>query len=122
MLNLVGARDKALAAVDQAVREGRAVAGCDIDDIARGHIADAGFADHFVHRTGHSIGEDIHGAGANLDNLETQDERPLIPRTCFSIEPGVYLTEFGVRSEIDCYVGEDGARATGRVQRQIVKL
>ncbi len=119
---VVGARDKALEAVDQAVREGRPVRGCDIDDITRGHIADAGFGESFVHRTGHSIGEDIHGAGANLDNLETQDERPLIPRTCFSIEPGIYLPEFGVRSEIDCYVSETGARATGRVQREIVRL
>lgn len=119
---VTGARDRALEAVDSAIREGRTVRGCDIDDIARGHIAAAGYGDAFVHRTGHSIGEDIHGAGANLDNLETQDERPLIPRTCFSIEPGIYLPEFGVRSEIDCYVSEKGARATGRVQREIVRL
>ncbi|MBI1357939.1 MAG: M24 family metallopeptidase [Acidobacteria bacterium] len=119
---VTGARDAALAAVDAAVREGRAVAGRDIDDVARGFITDAGFGEYFVHRTGHSIGEDIHGAGANLDNLETQDDRPLIPRTCFSIEPGIYLPEFGVRSEIDCYVSQTGAVATGRVQREIVRL
>jgi Xaa-Pro dipeptidase len=119
---VTGARDKALQAVDDAIRGGRAVRGCDIDDVTRGHITAAGFGEYFVHRTGHSIGEDIHGAGANLDNLETQDERPLIPRTCFSIEPGIYLPEFGVRSEIDCYVSETGARATGRVQRDIVRL
>lgn len=117
-----GARDKALALVDRAIREGRTVAGCDVDDAARNHIREAGFGDAFIHRTGHSIGEDVHGAGANLDNLETRDERPIIPRTCFSIEPGIYLEDFGVRSEIDCYVSEDGASATGQVQSEVLLL
>ena len=119
---VTGARDAALAAADSAIREGRPIAGWEIDDVTRAHITDAGFGDAFVHRTGHSIGEEVHGNGANMDNLETRDERPLIPRTCFSIEPGVYLPEFGVRSEIDCYVSESGALATGAVQRQIVRI
>ncbi len=115
-------RDKAVSFVDSAIREAREVAGWQVDDVTRGHIADAGFGEYFVHRTGHSIGEEVHGNGANIDNLETRDERPIIPRTCFSIEPGVYLPEFGVRSEIDCYVDSSGARATGAVQNEIVRI
>ena len=119
---VAGARDKALDCIDEAVRGGREITGWQVDDAARGHIAQAGFGERFVHRTGHSIGEEVHGNGANMDNLETRDDRPIIPRTCFSIEPGVYLPEFGVRSEIDCYVDAAGARATGAVQREIVRI
>ncbi len=115
-------RDKAVSFVDNAIRQARKVAGWQVDDVTRGHISDAGFGEYFVHRTGHSIGEEVHGNGANIDNLETRDERPIIPRTCFSIEPGVYLPEFGVRSEIDCYVDSSGARATGAVQNEIVRI
>ncbi len=116
------ARDLALEAVDSAVRGGREIRGFEVDDVTREHIGKAGFADSFVHRTGHSIGEEVHGNGANLDNLETHDERPLIACTCFSIEPGVYLDSFGVRSEIDCFVSDSGAEATGEVQRRIVPI
>ena len=116
------ARDRALEFVDRAVREGRTVAGWQVDDVARNHIAAAGYGDRFVHRTGHSIGEEVHGTGANIDNLEMRDERPIIPRTCFSIEPGVYLPEFGLRSEIDCYVSADGAAATGAVQSEVLRI
>ena len=116
------ARDLALGTVDAAVREGRPIHGFEIDDVTRGHIAAAGFGDNFVHRTGHSIGEEVHGNGANIDNLETHDERPLIAQTCFSIEPGVYLDDYGVRSEIDCYVSESCAEATGEVQERIVRI
>ena len=119
---VVGARDKALATVDTALREGREMQGWEVDDTTRAHIASAGFGNAFVHRTGHSIGEEVHGNGANLDNLEMRDERPLIPSTCFSIEPGIYLPEFGVRSEIDCFVEPAGARATGSVQTEIVTV
>lgn len=119
---VAGARDKALAFVDSAMREGREVRGWQVDDVARGHIAAAGYGAEFVHRTGHSIGEEVHGNGANMDNLEMRDERPIIPATCFSIEPGIYLTDFGVRTEIDCYVGTDGAQATGAVQAEVVRI
>ncbi len=119
---VVGARDKALAAVDAAMREGREIQGWEVDEEARGFITDAGFGDAFVHRTGHSIGEEVHGNGANMDNLEMRDERPVIPGTCFSIEPGIYLSEFGVRSEIDCYVEPTRARATGAVQTEIISI
>ena len=117
-----GARDQALAAVDTAVRDGRVIRGWEVDDVARGHIADAGYGEAFVHRTGHSIGEEVHGNGANIDNLEMRDDRPVITSTCFSIEPGIYLADFGVRSELDCYVDAKGAAATGAVQADIVRI
>ena len=115
-------RDEALEFVRAAVATQRDIAGCDVDDVARRYIGDKGFGEFFTHRTGHSIGEDIHGNGANMDNLETRDERLIIPRTCFSIEPGIYLPQFGVRSEINCYVSATEAKATGEVQQQIVTI
>ena len=115
-------RDRALEFVRAAVAAQRDIAGCDVDDVARRYIGDKGFAEFFTHRTGHSIGEDIHGNGANMDNLETRDERLIIPQTCFSIEPGIYLSQFGVRSEINCYVSATEAKATGEVQQQIVTI
>jgi Xaa-Pro dipeptidase len=93
-----------------------------VDDAARNHIKEHGYGDQFVHRTGHSIGEEVHGTGANMDNLETHDERKIIPHTCFSIEPGVYLPEFGIRSEVNVFVGATEARTTGEVQRELVKI
>jgi len=93
-----------------------------VDDAARGVIAHHGYGEYFVHRTGHSIGEDVHGNGANMDNFETRDNRRIIPRTCFSVEPGIYLPEFGVRSEVDVYVEEHEARVTGEVQQAVVPI
>ncbi len=116
------ARDRAVDAVQSAIAEGRPIAGWELDDAARGHIQQKGFGEYFTHRTGHSIGEEVHGNGANLDNLETRDERPIIPRTCFSVEPGIYLEKFGVRSEINCYVSEKDAGPTGEVQQQLVRI
>lgn len=99
------------------------LAGFEIDDAVRGHIAAAGYGDYFVHRTGHSIGEDVHGAGANMDNLETHDTRRLIPHTCFSVEPGIYLPDFGIRSEVNVYLNADGtARVTGEEQTELVRI
>lgn len=117
-----GARDIGLQTVQEAKRSGRAIAGWEVDAAARAHIAAHGYVDRFTHRLGHSIGEDIHGAGANLDNFETHDTRPLIADTGFSIEPGIYLPEFGVRCEINCFVSENDAVATGRVQDAIVLI
>ncbi|MBZ5703007.1 MAG: M24 family metallopeptidase, partial [Acidobacteriia bacterium] len=90
--------------------------------IARGVIEKAGYGKYFFHRTGHSIGEAVHGNGANLDGWETHDVRHLIPRTCFSVEPGIYLPEFGIRSEINVYVTEHEARITGAVQTELTAL
>lgn len=117
-----GGRDAAIAFVEKSVAEGRAIRGAEVDDVARGFIEARGFGANFLHRTGHSIGAEVHGNGANIDNLETRDERTLIPGLCFSIEPGVYLPEFGIRSEIDMYIGEGTAEVTGDIQRELLLL
>jgi len=119
---VAAARDAALALVDERIRAGTRVAGWEVDAAARSVIDRAGYGDAFTHRLGHSIGADVHGNGVNLDNFETRDTRPIVPGVCFSIEPGIYLPEFGVRSEIDCFVHNDGARATGPVQTGIVRI
>ena len=116
------ARDQGVERVQTAMRNRQTLHGYEVDDATRGYIARRGYADYFVHRTGHSIGEEVHGTGANMDNLETHDERQVIPRTCFSIEPGVYLPQFGVRSEVDVYVSDGDAIVTGEIQRQLVML
>jgi Xaa-Pro aminopeptidase len=116
------ARDRAVAFVVDAVAAGRVLRGFEVDDAARGHIVDKGLGEYFFHRTGHSIGTEVHGTGANMDNLETHDERRLIPWTCFSVEPGIYLPEFGVRSEVNVFVGESDAQTTGEVQRELVLI
>jgi Xaa-Pro aminopeptidase len=117
------ARDTGIAFVRESLAAGRSVEGRQVDDITRTIIANAGYADYFVHRTGHNIGTTIHGNGANIDNFETQDERILLPRTCCSIEPGIYLPEFGVRSEVNLLVMEHDAEVTGvPIQEEIVPL
>jgi Xaa-Pro dipeptidase len=117
------ARDAAFKFVQDSFRKGRSIRGADVDDVARGVIRKAGYADQFLHRTGHSIGEEGHGNGANIDNLETRDTRRLIPRTAFSIEPGIYLAgNFGIRSEIDVYVTESDAIITAPHQTEIIAI
>ena len=116
------ARDAAVDFVQAAMESGRTIHGYEVDDVARGSITRRGYGRYFVHRTGHSIGEDVHGNGANIDNFETRDTRKIIPRICFSIEPGIYLPEFGVRSEVNVFVEESGARVTGEIQRAIVPI
>lgn len=96
--------------------------GYEVDDAARGYIAGCGYSEFFFHRTGHSIGTEVHGTGANMDNLESHDERRVIPGTCFSIEPGIYLPEFGIRSEVNLYAGDGFARVTGEEQEEIVRV
>ncbi len=114
------ARNRAAQFVIDSIRQGRELRGFEVDDVARGHIREKGFADRFIHRTGHSIGADVHGAGANMDNLEIHDERRIIPWTCFSVEPGIYLQKFGIRSEINVFVGDREARVTGEAQDRLV--
>src|SRR6476620_10889156 len=117
------ARDAAFKFVQASFRAGKTIKGADVDDVARGVIKRAGYADQFLHRTGHSIGEEGHGNGANIDNLETRDTRTLIPRTAFSIEPGIYLEgKFGIRSEIDVYVTENDAIITAPHQTEIIAI
>lgn len=116
------ARDAAIERVESAFAEGRSICGYEADDAARGVIYGAGFGRYFTHRTGHNIAREIHGPGAHLDNLETHDERHLLPYTCFSVEPGIYLPEFGVRSEIDMMTSDTKAWVTGRIQRELVRI
>jgi Xaa-Pro aminopeptidase len=118
-----GARDAALEHVKSAVDKGEVLHGWQVDEVARTYIRERGYADYFIHRTGHSIGTEVHGNGANLDNLETKDERVLIYKHGFSIEPGVYLKEFGVRSEIDVYIEEGKTLvAGGPIQEKIIPI
>ena len=116
------ARDTAISLIKESMQKGTPLYGFQVDDAARGVIDRAGYGDKFVHRTGHSIGEDVHGNGANMDNLETHDSRQVLPRTCFSVEPGIYLDDFGVRTEVNVYVEEHGARVTGDIQEAIVPI
>jgi Xaa-Pro dipeptidase len=116
---VTGARDAAIQRVTEAIAAGYPLCGFEVDDAARGVIRDRGFAEFFTHRTGHSIGQDVHGNGANMDNFENHDERRVSPWTCFSIEPGVYLPKFGIRSEVNMFVGEGNARVTGAIQREM---
>ena len=117
------ARDAGIAYVQQKLASGEQVQGGQVDDVVRSVIASAGYGDYFVHRTGHSITTVTHGNGANIDNFETHDERTLLPNTCNSIEPGIYLPEFGVRSEVDLLIFERNAEVTGvPAQQEIVAL
>ena len=116
------ARDAAITAVQQAFAENRPIRGFEADDAARAIIREAGFGEYFVHRTGHNIAHEIHGPGAHLDNLETHDGRLLLPHTCFSVEPGIYLPEFGVRSEVNMLTAPGKAWVTGRIQQELVRI
>jgi Xaa-Pro aminopeptidase len=116
------ARDSAVRFVQEKIAAGKAVHGWEVDGIARGVIRKAGYEKQFVHRTGHSIGQDVHGNGANMDGLETRDDRLIVPHTCFSIEPGIYLPKFGVRSEVNVYVDEKQAQVTGPMQDAILPI
>lgn len=117
-----GARDKGFAYVKQRVEGNDAPMGFEVDDAVRNHIREAGFADFFIHRTGHSIGTSVHGTGANMDNLETHDTRRLLENTCFSVEPGIYLPSFGVRLEYNVFVRNGSAETTGDVQTAILRI
>ncbi len=108
--------------VEESIGDGKTIAGWQVDQIVRSHITKAGFGDYFVHRTGHSIGTEVHANGANMDDLEVHDERRILPHSLFSIEPGVYLPEFGVRSEINMLVRSDRAEVTGKMQSEIVVI
>jgi Xaa-Pro dipeptidase len=116
------ARDAAIAAVESSFAAGRQICGFEADDAARGVIRAAGFGEFFTHRTGHNIAQELHGSGAHLDNLETHDERRILPNTCFSVEPGIYLPEFGVRSEVDMMTAPGKAWVTGEIQRELVRI
>jgi Xaa-Pro dipeptidase len=118
------ARDSAVDFVRKNIRAGKPIRGAEVDDVSRGVITRAGFAEQFTHRTGHSIGEETHGNGVNIDDFETRDSRRIIPGVCFSIEPGIYLEgKFGVRSEINVYVSDKDIEVTGQpIQTEIIPI
>ena len=116
------ARDAAIALVGERVAAGRPISGWEVDRAARNVIQVAGYGDRFVHRTGHSLGEEVHGNGVHMDDYETHDDRRLIAGTGFTIEPGIYLDDFGVRTEINMHVGSVAAAVTGPLQAEIVPL
>jgi Xaa-Pro aminopeptidase len=125
IFNIVAAaRDAGIDCVKQALAAKRPLTGAEVDDATRAVIDKAGYGDQFTHRTGHNIGQEVHGNGAHIDGLETRDDRRIMPRTCFSIEPGIYLPEFGVRSEVDVYIDKNGkVHVTGgELQRAIVQV
>ncbi|MGO9518498.1 MAG: M24 family metallopeptidase [Candidatus Korobacteraceae bacterium] len=116
------ARDVGIRTVQQAFNATKKICGWEVDQAVREFIARKGYGPYFIHRTGHSIGRDIHANGANLDNLETKDDREVLPNTCFSVEPGIYLPEFGVRSEINMLIRNGKGEVTGRVQNELVQI
>src|SRR5882724_5255224 len=118
------ARDAAVDFVRKNIRAGKPIRGAEVDDVSRGVITRAGFGEQFTHRTGHSIGEETHGNGVNIDDFETRDSRRIIPGVCFSIEPGIYLEgKFGVRSEINVYISDKDIEVTGQpIQTEIIPI
>ncbi len=119
---IVAGRDAAVQLVQSAVAAGTPVAGWEVDRATRDVIAAAGYGDQFIHRTGHSLGEEVHGNGVHMDDYETHDDRQLVPGTGFTIEPGIYTPEFGVRTEINMVVGTRAAEVTGPRQQTLVRI
>jgi Xaa-Pro dipeptidase len=115
-------RNAGVEAVKRAVAEGRELRGYEVDRATRDVIDRAGYGAQFIHRTGHSLGQEVHGNGAHMDDYETHDERRLIAGTGFTIEPGIYSQEFGVRTEVNMFVGEGTAEVTGPMQTEIAPL
>jgi Xaa-Pro aminopeptidase len=118
------ARDAAVTFLRERFEAGETVRGLEVDDVARDVISERGYGSRFVHRTGHSIDTDLHGSGPNLDNLETKDDRLLVPGVMFSVEPGIYIADdIGVRSEINVYWGSEGPEVTpAEIQKEIFVL
>ena len=121
---VAAARDAGIDCVRSAFAAQRPLTGAEVDDATRSVIEKSGYGNQFTHRTGHNIGQEVHGNGAHIDGLETRDNRKIMRRTCFSIEPGIYLPDFGVRSEINVYVDKDGKVLVtgGELQTEIVRI
>ena len=119
---VIGSRDAALSALETAFHEGRVLEGWELDQVARDYIIEAGYGDYFNHRLGHSLGREVHSNAVNLDSWETHDTRQVIPGIAITLEPGIYIPEFGVRSEIDVFISEDGPQVTTQVQRDVVRI
>jgi Xaa-Pro aminopeptidase len=119
---VAAARDAGVALVQSRTRADKEVRGFEVDRAASTVLRDAGYGEYILHRTGHSLGESVHGAGVNMDDYETHDDRRLLPGTGFTIEPGVYSRDFGIRSEINMVVGLHDASVTGPIQSELVNL
>ena len=119
---IVRARDAAVALVEDAATTGRELHGWEVDRAAREVLVQSGYGDRILHRTGHSLGESVHGNGVHLDDYETHDDRRILPGTGFTVEPGLYFDTFGVRTEINVFRGERDARVTGPRQMALVTL
>jgi Xaa-Pro aminopeptidase len=119
---IVAGRDAAINKVQTGIAAGRDVHGYEVDRVCRDVIAAAGYGEYFVHRTGHSLGIEVHGNGVHMDDYETRDDRKLLPGTGFTIEPGIYTKEFGVRTEINMVVGATSATVTGPCQSELVRM
>ena len=119
---VIASRDAALAEMETAFAQGRTLQGWELDKVSRDYIEQAGYGEFFNHRLGHSLGREVHSNAVNLDSWETFDTRELIPGIAVTIEPGIYIPEFGVRSEIDVYISEDGPRVTTQMQRDVVRI
>jgi len=119
---ICAARDAGIRLVEDAARAGRDIRGFEVDRAASAVLREAGYADKILHRTGHSLGETVHGNGVNMDDYETHDDRRLLPGTGFTIEPGVYFDDFGVRTEINMVMGARDATVTGPIQTEIQAL
>jgi len=119
---VAAARDAGIALVQTRIRADKEVRGFEVDRAASAVLRQAGYGDQILHRTGHSLGESVHGTGVNMDDYETHDDRRLLPGTGFTIEPGIYFKEFGVRSEINMVVGPHEATVTGPIQSELVNL
>lgn len=119
---IVDARDAAVALVEEAARTARDLRGWEVDRVARTALERAGFGDHILHRTGHSLGEQVHGNGVHMDDYETHDDRRILPGAGFTIEPGLYFETFGVRTEINIFRGPNAAHVTGPRQAAIIAL
>jgi Xaa-Pro aminopeptidase len=119
---IADARDAAVKLVEDAARNGRDLYGWEVDRAARQVIEQRGYGEHILHRTGHSLGENVHGNGVHMDDYETHDDRRLIPGTGFTVEPGVYFETFGVRTEVNVFRAAHEATVTGQSQRDVVTL
>jgi Xaa-Pro aminopeptidase len=123
VFKIVGeARDLGVKTAQDAATAGKPIAGWEVDRAVRGHIQQAKYGEYFIHRTGHSIGTEVHANGANMDDLEIHDERRILPNSLFSVEPGIYLPEFGVRLEVDVLMRPGSAEVTGKIQKEIVTI
>lgn len=120
---VAAARDAGIECARSAFATGRQLQGWEVDRATRDVIENAGYGEYFIHRTGHNIGKETHGNGAHMDDLETKEDRLVLARTCFSIEPGIYLEEFGVRSEINVYIDAEGnVHVTGGIQTEVTPI